>query len=486
MNNTYFQNFLGNSPDWYKLTIISFLLINPIIFYISPYISGWVLVAEFIFTLAMALKCYPLLAGGLLAIESIAIGMTNSHHVFQEMVANFEVISLLMFMVAGIYFMQDFLLYIFSKIFIKIRSKVYLSITFLISSAFLSAFLDALTVIAVMISVTYSFYSIYHDVRSKDPSIIKENNVYLEEFRGFLRNILMHSAIGTALGGIATMVGEPQNLIIANKAGWNFFEFFMSMVTISAPCLLVGILICYLLERFKVKMFDFGYQLPECVYKIIKNNNEETNKNMTKNDKAKLIIQGFAGILLIISLSLHIAEVGLIGLMLIILLTSFNGINDEHQIGKSFQEALPFTALLAVFFTIVAVIIDQQLFKPIMDMAMTYEGKDQQSFFFIVNGILSAMSDNVFVGSVYMTEVKNLLDSGSVSREQFDLLAIAVNAGTNLPSIATPNGQAAFLFLLTSKIAPLIRLSYGKMFLMTIPYTIFITLTSYFAMMHLT
>ena len=29
--------------------------------------AGWLLVAEFIFTLAMALKCYPLLPGGLLA-----------------------------------------------------------------------------------------------------------------------------------------------------------------------------------------------------------------------------------------------------------------------------------------------------------------------------------------------------------------------------------------------------------------------------------
>ncbi|MDK7286293.1 fumarate hydratase, partial [Bifidobacterium bifidum] len=38
-----------------------------------------------------------------------------------------------------------------------------------------------------------------------------------------------------------------------------------------------------------------------------------------------------------------------------------------------------------------------------------------------------------------------------------------VNTGTNLPSVATPNGQAAFLFLLTSALAPLIRLSYGRM-----------------------
>lgn len=49
---------------------------------------------------------------------------------------------------------------------------------------------------------------------------------------------------------------------------------------------------------------------------------------------------------------------------------------------------------------------------------------------------------------------------------------MAINTGTNLPSVATPNGQAAFLFLLTSSLAPLIRLSYGRMVYMALPYTI--------------
>ena len=50
-----------------------------------------------------------------------------------------------------------------------------------------------------------------------------------------------------------------------------------------------------------------------------------------------------------------------------------------------------------------------------------------------------------------------------MTREQFDALAVAINTGTNIPSVATPNGQAAFLFLLTSTLAPLIRLGYGRM-----------------------
>ena len=42
----FMKNFLGSSPDWYKLTIIAFLVINPILFFwVSPFVAGWVRVA---------------------------------------------------------------------------------------------------------------------------------------------------------------------------------------------------------------------------------------------------------------------------------------------------------------------------------------------------------------------------------------------------------------------------------------------------------
>lgn len=72
--------------------------------------------------------------------------------------------------------------------------------------------------------------------------------------------------------------------------------------------------------------------------------------------------------------------------------------------------------------------------------------------------------------------MKTALVEGIITRDQFDLLAVAINTGTNLPSVATPNGQAAFLFLLTSALAPLIRLSYGRMVIMALPYTIVLAL----------
>ena len=82
----------------------------------------------------------------------------------------------------------------------------------------------------------------------------------------------------------------------------------------------------------------------------------------------------------------------------------------------------------------------------------------------------SVMGEEVDPDRLY--EVKAALDAGTISRAEFEQLAVAINTGTNLPSVATPNGQAAFLFLLTSALAPLIRLSYGRMVIMALPYTI--------------
>jgi Na+:H+ antiporter, NhaB family len=57
------------------------------------------------------------------------------------------------------------------------------------------------------------------------------------------------------------------------------------------------------------------------------------------------------------------------------------------------------------------------------------------------------------------------------------LLDIVPHSGTNLPSCATPNGQAAFLFILTSAVSPLVHLSYTRMVQMTLPYTIMLTIS---------
>lgn len=498
LSQAFVRNFLGHAPGWYKLTIAGFLLLNPLVLWLGgtygPMGAGWLLLLEFIFTLAMALKCYPLQPGGLLAIEAVIIGLTSPAAVYTETVAALPVILLLMFMVTGIVFLKDLLLLIFTRILLGLRSQTALALIFCATAALLSAFLDALTVLAMVITVGTGFYQVFHRFASGKPAeshhlFDTDDEVHelhrsdLVAFRGFLRGLMMHAAVGTALGGVMTQVGEPQNLLIAKHAGWNFLEFFLHMAPVSVPVLVAGLLTCVAVDR--LQWFGYGARLPVAVRDVLKEYARKDAAKRTSRDVAVLVAQAWAVVALIVALGFHMAEVGLIGLAIIILATAFTGVTDEQRLGKAFETAMPFTALLVVFFAIVAVLHDQHLFEPVVHAVLQLNGKAQIAMFYAANGVLSAISDNVFVATIYITEVKAALLEGAITQEQFNHLAVAINTGTNIPSVATPNGQAAFLFLLTSGLAPLIRLSYGRMLLMALPYTIVMTTVGLLSVIYL-
>lgn len=486
MLRVFFTEFLGNSPVWFKTLILAFLVASyPLTLILGETIMGWAFILMFIMTLALALKCYPLQSGGLLALAVLAIGLTTPETVWYEINQNLGVIMLLVFMVSFIFFMKPLLIYIFGKILMKVKNKVILSMMFSFAAAILSAFLDALTVMAVLITVFVALYGVYEKVHSMAGGAVAVNDDSvdmggdtLSEFRAFIRSLVMHGAIGTALGGVMTQVGEPQNLLISEKMDWNFIEFAMQMTHVTIPTLIAGLGMVVVLEIFG-KKFGYGTKLDDGVRKVLEDYLHEEDQKRTLVEKYGLIVQGLCGLLLIIGLALHVMEVGLVGLSLLVLVTAFTGINHESRIGPAFEESLPFVSLLCIFFVIVGMIHDQHLFTPVIEWVLAMDIEAQPKAFFVANGILSAISDNVFVATVYINEVRAAFDAGNISREHMETLAVSINTGTNIPSIATPNGQAAFLFLLTSALAPAIRLGYMRMVWMALPYTIVLSIVAY-------
>jgi len=68
------------------------------------------------------------------------------------------------------------------------------------------------------------------------------------------------------------------------------------------------------------------------------------------------------------------------------------------------------------------------------------------------------VSDNVFVATVFIKGVAgayeeqfplNATMTMTMTRQQYEKLAVAINMGTNLPSCATPNGE--FILQLTTQ-----------------------------------
>jgi NhaB family Na+:H+ antiporter len=339
----------------------------------------------------MALQCYPLQPGGLLALQAAPPGLVSTGSGLHGSSARLSGHSRCsVFMVAGIHFLRDGLLFLFSGLLLRVRSQTALALVFCASGAFLSAFLDALTVLAVIISVAVGCHGLYHRVASAgkldldhDPrtgdDVVEFHHEDLDRFRAFLRSLLMHAAVGTTLGGVCTMVGEPQNLLIAKAAGWDFAEFFHEMSPVTMPVLAIGLLTCVVVQHFR--LFGYGEPMPEKARAVLEDHARTQAAARTDSDRLRLWVQGTVAVLLVLALAFHVAEVGLVGLLVIVLATAFCGVTDEHRLGEAFTSALPFTALLVVFFAIVGAINQQDLFGPMVHWVLTLEGKQQAAAF---------------------------------------------------------------------------------------------------------
>ena len=145
-----------------------------------------------------------------------------------------------------------------------------------------------------------------------------------------------------ALGGVCTTVGEPQNLLIASYTGWDFKNFLPNDGTGDyARSGRWDSSLALLLE----KTHKFGLRrtfYPSRLRSILVEFDKYETERRSDKDNARLVIQAVAAIFLVFALAFHVAEVGIIGLTIIVLQTAFNGIVEEHKLGHAFEEALPF------------------------------------------------------------------------------------------------------------------------------------------------
>lgn len=186
------DNFLGHSPVWFKLTMVSFLLVNPLIkvAFENDQLCAWAVLLEFIFTLACGLYCYPLQSGGLIVLEAYLLGLAKSKTLLHEIEMNLNVLLLVVFMVAAIHFLKNLLLWVFTKLLLGVESKIAMSALLMFMTAILSAFLDALSVAAVLVSVCTGILGVYfHVVADADlPTDDTHHEVGVRQpFQAFLR-----------------------------------------------------------------------------------------------------------------------------------------------------------------------------------------------------------------------------------------------------------------------------------------------------------
>ena len=101
------------------------------------------------------------------------------------------------------------------------------------------------------------------------------------------------------------------------------------MTPITMPVLAVGLTTYEALEYLGI--FSYGSKLPESVRTVLQDFDDLRTESRSAKQKAVLVVSAVTAIFLVIALAQHWAAVGLIGLTVIVLLTAFNGIIEEHH-----------------------------------------------------------------------------------------------------------------------------------------------------------
>ena len=364
-------------------------------------------------------------------------------------------ILLLIFMVAGIFFLKDLLLFTFTKLVVRVRSKILLSLLFSRRRG------GAVGVLGCADGHGRGDHRGDRFLRRLPPGRLRQALPSQRsrlvgraarprsppggsrQFRAFLRSLVMHAAVGTALGGVTTLVGEPQNLLIGDGRRMGVHR----VLRPHGAGLAAGagrgarhLRAARALALVRLRRAAAGSRAPRA--RGVRSSRDERR---TAHDARSWSCRPSVAVFLVVALAFHWAAVGLIGLAVIVLATAFTGVTDEHRLGHAFQEALPFTALLVVFFAIVAVIHDQAPIPADRRRRARTAARSCRRRCSSSPTVSCRPSATTFRRDRLHQRSRQALESGAIDREQFDALAVAINTGTNIPSVATPNGQAAFL-----------------------------------------
>ena len=58
------------------------------------------------------------------------------------------------------------------------------------------------------------------------------------------------------------------------------------------------------------KLFGYGFELSRSVLRVLEAQAEEDDRRRTRRERARLLSQGTVGLILMVSLAFHLAEVG--------------------------------------------------------------------------------------------------------------------------------------------------------------------------------
>ncbi|MBU1587073.1 MAG: anion permease, partial [Actinobacteria bacterium] len=167
----------------------------------------------------------------------VIIGATDDHGIFfsEETGVDWNVIFLLLGMMIIVGILQQSGVFEFLAIWAAKRAKgrpFVIMVMLVVITAVLSAFLDNVTTVLLIAPVTLL--------------ICERLGISPVPF-------LIAEVMSSNIGGAATLIGDPPNIIIASRGGLTFNDFIVNMAPIVAVLLVVFVGLCWVLFRKQLR-----------------------------------------------------------------------------------------------------------------------------------------------------------------------------------------------------------------------------------------
>jgi Na+/H+ antiporter NhaD/arsenite permease-like protein len=245
---------------------------------------------------------------------------------------------------------------------------------------------------------------------------------------------LIAEVLASNIGGTATLIGDPPNIIIASRAGLSFNDFLLNLGPIVLLLLVVFVVMCRFLFR---SAFSYDEQRVAAVMSL--------DERETIRDRGLLIRSGVVLALVLVGFVLHAAlglEPSIIALLGAGLLVAVSGLDADDYLSEVEWSTLVFFMGL---FIMVGGLVEAGVIGALGERLTEVVG-DQYFFAASVllwgSAVMSAIVDNIPYVTTVAPLVQGLVDQGG-GDPQADALWWALALGADLGGNATAVGASA-------------------------------------------
>ncbi len=376
-------------------------------------LAGGIFVA--IYALIVTERIHRTLAALLGASLMIVLGILDQSEAFSQDVVDFNVIFLLagMMIIANILAKTGLFQWIAVEAVRRAQGRPYrLLVITSVVTAIVSAFLDNVTTVVLLTPIT--FFVAKRLGTSPVPFLISQ-------------------VLASNIGGTATLIGDPPNILIGSRFGKDFNDFLLNLTPTIAITLAAYLVFARWLFRRELRTIATALD-PDDIARLVREERTIADPGLMRTS---LVVLGLTIIGFLLSRPLHLqgATIALTGAVVLMIVAK----QDVHEVLRSVE--WPTLFFFVGLFILVGGVVKAGIIKDIADQALALTKGNVGFAAFLVlwmSGIISAIVDNI---PYTLTMIPLVQELGRQMNVEPLIWALAL--GANLGGNATVVGASA-------------------------------------------